>query len=223
MSTRALICALVFFTGLGTLALPARVSGEADDVQMLPTPHSDGEMSVEAALKSRRSQRRYARDALSLATVGQLLWAAQGITDDQGHRTAPSAGARYPLTVYVLLPSGLYRYVPQKHAIARVTTRDLRSAMWEDVYARPWLDTSPAIFVITATYARTEAKYGKKAGRFVDIEAGHVGQNILLQATAQGLHCVPIGAFHQRKVHETLGLPPAHVPIYLVATGKPLR
>ena len=190
-----------FLFCLALIALVGPAHGDDGDLRALPAPRSDGEMSLEAALKSRRSQRKYAKEPLSLETVGQLLWAAQGVTDKRGHRTAPSAGARYPLTVYVLMPSGLYRYVPQKHAITRLTTRDLRSTMWEDVYARPWLDESPAIFVITATYARTEAKYGKKAQRFVHIEAGHVGQNILLQATALGLHCVPIGAFHQRKVH----------------------
>lgn len=197
--------------------------GPESDLQALPKARTDGSMSVETALASRRSRRRYSTDELSHATLGQLLWAAQGITDDRGHRTAPSAGARYPLHVYVLLPEGLYRYLPQRHAIERVRDRDLRAAMWKDVYARPWLADSPAIFVIAANYARTRAKYGKKAERFVHIEAGHVGQNLLLQATALGLHCVPIGAFHQRNVHATLGLPRAQTAIYLVAAGKPLR
>ena len=203
------------------LALSVAFLGQpaAQQLQPLPAPQTDSERSLERALAERRSNRRHGSEALSPALLGQLLWAAQGITGSGGKRTSPSAGARYPLVVYVMTPEGVFAYVPARHALRRVASDDRRAAVWKDTYARPWLSESPAVFVIAAAYERTRRKYGAKADRFVHIEAGHVGQNLLLQATALGLLNVPIGAFHQKRVKATLGI--REEPVYFVVVGHP--
>ena len=188
----------------------------------LPAPVTSGDVSLEEALSLRRSTRRVSSDPLSMATIGQLLWAAQGITlPSKGFRTAPSAGARYPLRLYVLLPSGLYAYQPKGHRLLQRSSRDLRSAFWKDVYGRPWLASAPAMFLIAADYRRTTEKYGKKARRFVDLEAGHAGQNLLLQSTALGLHGVGVGAFHAQRTRKTLTLPAEQELLYVIVLGSP--
>lgn len=216
--TTTLLARAVCLAGFTWFAAPAFAWAEPGVIE-LPRPQTESDRSLERTLADRRSSRRFAATSLDRATLGQLLWAAQGITSPDGKRTAPSAGARYPLELFVLLPAGVFRYMPAQHALRRVTADDRRKAVWADTYARPWLADSPAIFVITAVYERTRRKYGAKADRFVHVEAGHVGQNLLLQATARELLCVPIGAFHQRRVQQTLGI--SEVPIYFVAVGHP--
>jgi len=198
-------------------------SGSTAAAQTTPlrAPDLEGTVTLERALSQRRSNRRVAKTPLSLETIGQLLWAAQGVTNNKGFRTAPSAGARYPLEIYVLIPGGLFRYVPKKHALVQLSDKDLRRAVWKHAYARAWLADAPAIFFIAGVYGRTAGKYGQRARRYVHIEVGHAGQNLLLQAAALGLHCVGVGAFSDRQVQKTLGLPAAHVPLYAIPVGRP--
>jgi len=211
LSRVALGAALV--VSLGSPALAGKGSSK------LPAPTLDGDVSLEQAMKQRRSRRHNDAAPLAPEILGQLLWAAQGVTDSKGHRTAPSAGARYPLELYVLTAEGAFHYLPRQHALKRVRDADVRATLWKDVYARPWLSDSPAIFIFTAVYQRTSSKYGAKAERFVHIEVGHAGQNLLLQATALGLHCVGIGAFHPVRVKKTLGF--LGDPVYVIAVGMP--
>ena len=185
----------------------------------LPEPRKDSEVSLEETLAHRRSVRQYTDQSLTMEEISQLLWAAQGVTRDWGARTAPSAGALYPLEVYVATPEGLYHYLPDGHRAEVLSQEDLRRTL-----ARAGLDQSaihdaPAVFVITAVYARTSGKYGKRAERYVKLEAGHVGQNILLQAVALDLGGVPIGAFHDDQVQRALGLPANYEPLYLIPVG----
>lgn len=213
---RTLLCVLLLVGASPSLA----DAKEAVQIK-LPAAKTTGTVSLEAALASRRSNRRLAPEALPIASVGQLLWAAQGVTSKKGFRTAPSAGARYPLRVYVVLPTGLWFYQARGHTLVRRSPKDLRKPLWENVFARPWLVDAPLMILIAVDYRRTEAKYGKKAARFVHIEVGHAGQNILLQATAMGLHGVGIGAFHPVRVKETLGLPAPQELLYVLALGNP--
>lgn len=187
----------------------------------LPEPRTESEVSLEETLARRRSVRRYTDERLTLDEMSQLLWAAQGITRDWGARTAPSAGALYPLEVYVAMPDGLYHYLPDGHQAEVLSRQDLRQEL-----ARAGLDQSaihdaPAVFVFAAIYARTAGKYGDRAERYVKLEAGHAGQNILLQAVALGLGGVPIGAFHDDQVQRALSLPADHEPLYLIPVGHP--
>jgi SagB-type dehydrogenase family enzyme len=201
-----------------SLALGLQTSDAAPVIE-LPPPETGADHSLERAIAARRSHRRLATTPLSREEIGQLLWAAQGITSARGLRTAPSAGARYPLELYVLLPDGVYGYLPRRHALIRVATRDLRAVMWKLAYAQPWLAEAPAIFLFTGVYQRTAARYGRRAQRYVHIEVGHAAQNLLLQATALGLGGVGVGAFADREVQQTLGLPRAHEPLYAIPIG----
>jgi len=159
---------------------------------------------------------------LSVEQLSQLCWAIQGITHPAGYRTAPSAGALYPLEVYVLLPQGVYHYEPQAHTLTRWQEGDLRPALHAVALRQDAIVQAPAVFVITAVYERTEAKYGKqRSPRYVHLEAGHAAQNFLLQAVALGLGSVPIGAFYDQGVQEALNLPADHQPLYLLPVGVP--
>ena len=148
----------------------------------LPTPSQRGEVSLEETLTRRRSIREFTEEGLISAEVSGLLWAGQGITDPRGLRTAPSAGALYPLELYVATREGVYHYLPQSHRLVVLLPEDMRLGLWEAGLKQGALREAPAIIVISAVYARTEAKYGLRAERYVRLEAGHAAQNILLQA-----------------------------------------
>ncbi len=202
--------------GLVVAAVARPASAEPTIIE-LPAPRLTGSVSVEQALAERRSRRSHARTPLSRAELGQLLWAAQGITDDKGHRTAPSAGARYPLEIYVLVAGGLFHYLPRRHALEQVSGNDLRDTV-PDLYARPRLRDSTA-FIISGVVERTRKRYGSRAERFVDLEAGAAGQNMLLEAVALGLVAVPVGAFDGPRVARKLRL--RGTPVYAVIIGHP--
>lgn len=172
-------------------------------------------------MAARRSVREFAAEALSLREISQLLWAAQGITDPRGLRAAPSAGALYPLELYASTPDGVYHYVPHQHFLEVVGEEDRRGHLWEAGLRQGALQRAPAIFVITAVYQRTEAKYGDRAERYVKLEAGHAAENILLQAVALELGAVSIGAFSDDQVQAALELPADHQPLYLIPVGHP--
>ncbi|UCE90623.1 MAG: SagB/ThcOx family dehydrogenase [Pseudomonadota bacterium] len=194
---------------------------------VLPPPARDGGVTVEQALSARRSVRAWAKAPLTLAQTGQLLWAAQGVTHSDGLRTAPSAGALYPLEIYVVagavegLVSGTYRYLPQQHALQATGEGDDRAALASAAYQQGWLAAAPAIIVIAAVPKRTARKYGARAERYVAIEAGHAAQNVYLQAEALGLGTTLVGAFADRQVSSILGLPKGERPLCLLPVGKP--
>lgn len=189
----------------------------------LPACRLEGEMSLEEAIADRRSAREFTEEPLSLEEISQLLWAAQGITDPHGLRAAPSAGALYPLELYVAVAQGVYHYLPKGHALQVLSEEDLRHDLWEAGLRQAALQEAPAIFVVTACYERTEAKYGERAERYVKLEAGHAAQNLLLQAVALELGAVPIGAFYDDQVQAGLTLPLDHQPLYLIPVGHPER
>ncbi len=199
---------------------PSDSSALAGDYIVLPEPMTAGEMSLEEALASRRSLRSFSDEELTLQEVSQLLWATQGITlESKGFRIAPSAGALYPLEVYLLDSSAVYHYLPEKHALERISNLDLRQEMMSAALGQWAVGDAPAVFVITGVVQRTAAKYGKRAERYVYIEAGHSAQNLLLQATALGLGGVPIGAFYDDEVAEVLDLSGGELPIYIIPVG----
>lgn len=188
------------------------------DVVKLPAPHTMGGMSLDQTLARRRSVREFALSALTSDQIGQLLWAAQGITDREGKRTAPSAGATYPLELYVATPDGLFHYRPNGHDMARVQARDSRAAVQQAAGGQEAIH-APAVFVFTAVPARTAGRYADRAMRYVQIEVGHAAQNLLLEAVALGLAAVPVGSFSDDEVHRALGLPADQVVLYLVPVG----
>ena len=189
------------------------------------TVATDGQ-PLEKLLQQRRSVRTFGKAPLSLATLGQLLWAAQGITHPKGLRTAPSAGALYPLELYVVagevegLPPAVYRYLPKDHRLLETAPGDRRQALAKAALYQLWLDDAAVVVVFTAIYARTTRKYGKRGERYVHIEVGHAAQNLFLQAEALSLGTVDVGAFRDNKVSKLLDLPDDTQPLLLMPVGK---
>lgn len=205
--------------GPGSANAPAAPAGEA---LSLPEPRVTGTLSVEEALAKRRSIRSFGEQPLTMAELGQLLWAAQGLTAASGARTAPSAGALYPLEVYAVTPDGVYRYRPQGHQLVPHVGGDMRSALSAAASNQSSVARAPAVIVIAAVYARTAQKYGEaRTPRYVALEAGHAAQNVLLQAVALGLGAVPVGAFDDARVQGVLDLPADQEPLYLIPVGHP--
>lgn len=194
-------------------------------VTRLPPPRREGDLSLEAALTRRRSVREYLPRPLDREQIGQLLWAAYGITgEDVGDElhTAPSAGALYPLEFYVVTPEGLFHYLAQGHQLHHLRSGDLRPALARAALEQESVERAPAVFALTAVYARTTRKYGRRgAERYVQMEAGHAAQNLLLQATALRLGGVVIGAFEDEAVKSALRLAPGETPLYLIPVGHP--
>ncbi|MHC4983531.1 MAG: SagB/ThcOx family dehydrogenase [Planctomycetota bacterium] len=183
-----------------------------------------GEMSLEEALAKRRSVRNYKDEKLTDQQIAQLCWATQGVTEERrGFRTAPSAGALYPLELYVVTADGVRHYLPGEHALADHLSGDVRAKLRDAALGQEWVGKAPATFVITAVYSRTAKKYGRRARRYVHIETGHAAQNLLLQATALELAAVPVGAFIDEEVAKVLSLPEEHAPLYLIPVGVPAK
>jgi SagB-type dehydrogenase family enzyme len=174
---------------------------------------------LHGALARRRSHRAFTTEALSELEISQLLWAAQGITAGWGGRTAPSAGGLYPLELYLLTPEAYRHYRPQGHRVELLAEGDWRGQIAAAALHQPTVAAAVLTIVITAVYARTTRKYGSRGRRYVELEAGHTAQNLLLQAVALGLAAVPIGAFDDKRLAQTLRLPSDHIPLYLVAIG----
>jgi len=178
-------------------------------------------MTLEEALSKRRSVRAFAEGAIPRDDVLWLCWAAQGITTVEGHRTAPSAGATYPLELLVATPSGCFAYDPPHHRLIRRTEDDLRPALEWAAGGQPAVGQSPAVFIITTVPSRTTARYGDRGSRYVHLEAGHAAQNLLLEAAALGLGAVPLGAFDDARMREVLDLNGEHEVLYLIPVGIP--
>ena len=187
----------------------------------LPPPRLDSDVSLEAALAGRRSVRDFTSKRLTMEELSQLLWAAQGLTNRWGYRTAPSAGALYPLEVYVVMPDHVLHYLPSHHRAKVHMTGDRRRALQSVALDQTAVGDAAAVIVITGVFSRTEAKYGARAERYVWLEAGHAAQNVLLEAVAIGLGGVPIGAFGDAAVRRVLKLPGDHEPLYLIPVGHP--
>ena len=212
------------------LALPMAVGhglAIGSDGIALPEPSVDGTVPVEQALLRRRSVREFASEPLSLPAVSQLLWAAQGVTDPDGKRSAPSAGALYPLEVHLVagavsgLRPGVYRYDPGEHKLEIRAEGDARARVASAALDQDWVADAPAILVITAVYGRTARKYGERSARYVHIEAGHAAQNVYLQAVALGLGTTLVGAFRDPELAAAVELPSREKPLALLPVGKP--
>jgi SagB-type dehydrogenase family enzyme len=201
------------------------VMAEPTKMIALPEPDRTGTQALESLLRQRRSVRDYTDTPLSLHTVSQLLWAAQGITHPRGLRTAPSAGALYPLEVYLVagrvdgLPAGVYHYRPDDHRLKLLHSGDLRDRLAQAAVGQAWLADGSVTIVFAAVYDRTARKYGQRAARYVHVEAGHAAQNLFLQAVALQLGTVVVGAFDDKAVAGLLRLPDDVQPLLLMPVG----
>ena len=198
----------------------------AGDVLKLPDPRTKGQVSLEEALANRRSNREFSSSPLKLEDVSQLLWSAQGITSAGGGRTAPSAGALYPLEIYLVagnvqsLSAGIYRYQPQGQALVRIKDGDVRNELARAAVGQACVKQGAISLVIAGVYERTTAKYGDRGTEYVHLEAGHAAQDVCLQATALNLNVVTVGAFTDDHVKSTVGLSKNESPLYIIPIGR---
>jgi SagB-type dehydrogenase family enzyme len=226
------VVSLLLNVALGAVRIVRTDGGEewqSADTVALPAPSLDGDVSVERSIANRRSRREYGTDPLSRRDLGQLLWAAQGVTRRvSGYRVAPSAGALYPLEVYVVvgtpgvegLEPGVYRYRPRRHELAMGEAGDVQQELRRASVDQEFVATAAVDLVVCAVDARTTAKYGQRGRRrYVPMEAGHVGQNVYLQAESLGLATVTVGAFDDDRVREAVGAPADQRPLYVVPVG----
>jgi len=195
----------------------------------LPSPHQKGSVSLEEAITRRRSHRDFTPEPISLSQLSQILWAAQGISGTSWkYRTVPSAGATYPLEVFVVcgrdslegVGDGIYHYNIAHHSLTLHHKGDVRLELAKAALEEQSIYQAPVDIVICALYQRTTRRYGSRGERYVHIEVGHAGQNIYLQATALGLATVAIGAFYDEQVREVLRLDEQYKPLYIMPLGK---
>jgi SagB-type dehydrogenase family enzyme len=205
-------------------------SSQSKEAIPLPKPAVKGKLSVEEAVARRRTIRSFTTSPLSLSAVSQLLFVAQGITEEKrGKRATPSAGALYPLEVYMVvgkggvsdIKAGVYHYLPQGHRMELHKEGDLRGKLATASVNQRWVGTAPVIFVIAADYSRTTGKYKDRGIRYAHFEVGHCGENIALQAIGLGLGAGLVGAFRDNEVSLLLGLPENEAPLYIIPVGYP--
>jgi len=202
--------------------VPYEIYGEEamdKKVIALPKPLLEGKISLEETIQKRRSVRSYSDKDLTIEQISQLLWSAQGITGKGRFRAAPSAGALYPLEIYVVKKDGFFQYRPQGHRLKVISDRDLRKDLANAAWGQEFIAEAPVNIVITAVYERVTSSYGKRGIKYTDIEVGHAAENIHLQAVALGLDSVPVGAFSDDEVTKLLGLSKDETPIYIIPVG----
>ncbi|MBN1217846.1 MAG: SagB family peptide dehydrogenase [Anaerolineae bacterium] len=218
---------------LGTLfswgSQPARYKTYPHPKQIyLPAPPGYQGLSVEEAIARRRSRRNYAGDSLSLTEISGLLYAASGITDPaRGFRAAPSAGALYPIETYAVVHNvaemepGLYHYNVANHALEQLRLGDLRTEITVAGIGQEMLAQAQVCFVLSAIFQRTRWKYRQRTYRYVQLEAGHIGQNLYLAATSMGLGACAVGAFLDDDLNDLLGVDgEEEAALYIIAVGK---
>jgi SagB-type dehydrogenase family enzyme len=192
----------------------------------LPQPRLDSNFSLEKAISQRRSVRGFGDNPITLDELSQLLWAAQGVTHVAGLRAAPSAGTLFPMELYVVagnvveLEAGVYKYQSQGHELFKLKTGDVRKSLTQAAADQSTVAEAAASIVIMAAYEQMLARYGERGTEYTAIEAGHVSQNIYLQATALGLGTVALGAFIDNEVNEILEAPARLMPLYIMPVGR---
>jgi len=194
----------------------------------LPQPDVTGQVPLEKSIKSRRTIRAFASTSIALKDFSQMLWAAQGVIEPGGfRRSVPSGGALYPVDVYAVvgeggvqeIDSGVYHYEPKTHEITLVKEGDYRRELAKAALGQMWMAGAPVTLIVTAEYERSSSKYGERGVRYSMIEAGHVGQNIFLQAEALGLGAGIVGAFHDQEVIWVAKLHQGHEPLLIMPVG----
>jgi SagB-type dehydrogenase family enzyme len=202
----------------------------------LPIPRKFTSVSIEEAILLRRSIRKFKRESIDIDQLSMILWAAYGITDTRrGFRASPSAGAAYPLEVYVVVgeravvdgkggyvEAGVYKYIVDLHALKQIRRGDFRDMLARAALDQEWVREAPIDIVVTAVFERTTMFYGERGRvRYVPMDVGHLGQNIYLMTTALGLGTVAIGAFIDDRVAEIVTENRYEIPIYIMPVGKP--
>lgn len=202
----------------------------------LPEPAYDSEVSIEQTLKERRSVRKYSSEPITMADCSQLLWAAYGVTQTRegmpaflrgGLKTAPSAGARYPLELYLVaynvsdLPDGIYWYSPEGHLLHKLADGDRREILADACWNQDWLKDAAISIVYSAVYERNTARYGDRGReRYVCMDLGHSGENVYLQCGSLGMGTCAIGAFIDIELKQAIGMTREEEPLYVMPVGR---
>ncbi|HOK41363.1 MAG TPA: SagB/ThcOx family dehydrogenase [bacterium] len=193
----------------------------------LPKPENISKISIEEALLKRRSIREYKDEALTIKEVSQILWSAQGITEPKKKfRTAPSAGAIFPLNIYLVvnkvenIEKGIYKYLPETHEIIQFLNEDKREDIYKACLQQSCIKNGAIIIVITGNFEKIKKRYSERGVRYTYIEVGHCSQNIYLQCVSLNLGTVAVGAFYDEEVKKILKLPDEEEPLYLMPIGK---
>ncbi|MDD5134288.1 MAG: SagB family peptide dehydrogenase [Phycisphaerae bacterium] len=211
-------CCLVFLFSNNACAAPAI------ETIKFPEPKLNGSFSIEQVIAARRSIREFTEEQLKINQLGQLCFAADGITDKEKNlRSAPSAGAIYPMRIDVVLPDGLYSYDPDNHSLTKELGMDIRPMLYIASFRQQVVQKAPCIFIISGSARRIEVKYRGKGERFILLEAGHIAQNIHLQAIAEGLGSVPVGGFDSKSVARICKFAEEFEPLYLICLGTPIE
>lgn len=196
------------------------------DYIALPKPKVKGFISVEEVLDKRRSIRQFLKTPLNIYELSQILWAAYGTNTKDGKKTTPSAGATYPLEIYIVaknfedLKEGLYKYISENHSLKVLKEGDFLNQLAETTYQPEMCKNAAALLVITSVNERTTSVYGQRGMRYIYMEAGHSAQNISLQGVALGIGSVLVGAFDDSKVSNALSLKRGEMPLYIIPIGK---
>ena len=186
----------------------------------LPEPQFTN-ISLEECMQKRRSIRNFENKELTVQQISNLLWLAQGITDTiNGFRAAPSAGATYPLEIFIAKNDGVFHYIPDGHKLKKEIDGDLRKEIARAALNQMFIADAGIVIVITAVFSRTAWRYGERAYRYINNEVGHCAQNIHLEAVALGLGSVPVGAFDDAKLKKLLKLKEEE-PLYIIPIGYP--
>lgn len=221
------IPAAILAAGLGSITGEVKegdAMASAADTIPLPAVPAKGAISIEEAIWLRRSVRGFSEESLSTDAVSRLLWAAQGITDAKsGLRSAPSAGATYPLEIFLATGEHVARYVPEKHCLVVTMREDARKALAAAALDQDWFAKAPLVFVFAAVVKRTAERYDERANLYVPIEVGCASENLMLEAAALGFGSVAVGAFSEKEVRKTLRLPKGWDPYLIVPVGVPSK
>ncbi len=206
------------------------VAPAGPNAQAVALPAVKGEgAGLFRVLGDRRSERRYSGEGLELGELSVLCWAAQGETKVVGEhhlRTAPSAGALYAVQLYAALSgpdpaAGLYRYSTEGHQLAPVLRGNIVEALSAAALKQSFVKHSSVVFVMTAHPGRSVWKYEDRSWRYFYLDAGHIGENIMLAAESLGLGSCGIGAFYDTAVNQILVLDGvSEIPLYMVTVGR---
>jgi len=188
----------------------------------LPMPADHAASPLTKLILKRRSVREFTKEPVPLDKLGALLWAAQGITSPHGLRAAPSAGALYPLELYVANERGVFHYKPAKHTLTQLQTNDVRRALGVAALGQPCVAYAPAIVIFGAVCERTTKRYGERGLMYIHMEMGHATQNVMLKAVELGLGTVAVGAFDEQAAATLLQVPKDTRILYLVPVGAPV-
>jgi SagB-type dehydrogenase family enzyme len=219
---------VIFLTCAGKGKQSKKLKSLPEQEIRLPLPSISGKISIEEVIQKRRTIRAFKNKPLDIKKLSQILWAAQGITDkDSKLRAAPSAGALFPIWVYIAIgknsvekiKEGVYKYRPERHTILKIREGDVLQKLALASLGQRWMKEAPIIIILTAQYSRVSIKYGQRGVRYAHIEVGHIGQNIFLQAEGIGLGAGIVGAFIDEAIINILKIPRDHRPLILMPVG----